>query len=391
MPFIIDGGGGTPSPTPTPVPAPIATSQVDVYVDNTSTGVTTRTGNIAAPFLTIQEALNKIGKPTSSADSLRLMCVHVSSGNYTETLNVPEGRMIKIVCHGWVNFTGNINYLSDGNARLGSGIRSFLSISGIDNNLATSTHIGRQGGMTINGRIIRKCTSVTGITTHDLYLSNVVVTGGIGYDSSIAQAGDTSLYLVRSRLQGTTSDQVADSGTGFPLAIQQIEDSKIEGTLKVSRLGGATRTEFASCAMTVLQAGGDIPPFGYYDCLFTGSTSLTAPAGAFKLNGVSYKNAASVPLSGGVAREYIEDFTPLATGATDNAVTRFDGTTGLLQTSGVTIDDTNNVKGAASVQLTGGTGTDGTVSWNDGNGTIDIALKGGQTVLQVGKNRLLAS
>ena len=90
MPFIIDGGGGTPSPTPTPVPAPIATSQVDVYVDNTSTGVTTRTGNIAAPFLTIQEALNKIGKPTSSADSLRLMCVHVSSGNYTETLNVPE-------------------------------------------------------------------------------------------------------------------------------------------------------------------------------------------------------------------------------------------------------------------------------------------------------------
>lgn len=323
MPFIIDGGGGTPSPSPTPVPAPIATSQVDVYVDNTSTGVTTRTGNIAAPFLTIQEALDKIGKPTSSADSLRLMCVHVSSGNYTETLNVPEGRMIKIVCHGWVNFTGNINYLSDGNARLGSGIRSFLSISGIDNNLATSTHIGRQGGMTINGRIIRKCTSVTGITTHDLYLSNVVVTGGIGYDSSIAQAGGTSLYLVRSRLQGTTSDQVADSGTGFPLAIQQIEDSKIEGTLKVSRLGGATRTEFASCAMTVLQAGGDIPPFGYYDCLFTGSTSLTAPAGAFKLNGVSYKNAASVPLSGGVAREYIDGESPLLATLTSNT---FSGT-----------------------------------------------------------------
>ena len=59
MPFIIDGGGGTPSPTPTPVPAPIATSQVDVYVDNTSTGVATRTGNIAAPFLTIQEALTR--------------------------------------------------------------------------------------------------------------------------------------------------------------------------------------------------------------------------------------------------------------------------------------------------------------------------------------------
>ena len=121
----------------------------------------------------------------------------------------------------------------------------------------------------------------------------------------------------------TTSDQVADSGTGFPLAIQQIEDSKIEGTLKVSRLGGATRTEFASCAMTVLQAGGDIPPFGYYDCLFTGSTSLTAPAGAFKLNGVSYKNAASVPLSGGVAREYIDGESPLLATLTSNT---FSGT-----------------------------------------------------------------
>lgn len=388
MPFIIDGGGGTPSPTPTPVPAPIATSQVEVYVDNTSTGVATRTGNIAAPFLTIQEALNKIGKPTSSADSLRLMCVHVSSGNYTETLNVPEGRMIKIVCHGWVNFTGNINYLSDGNARLGSGIRSFLSISGIDNNLATSTHIGRQGGMLINGRIVRKGTSVTGITTHDLYLSNVQVTGGIGWDASIAQPGGTSAYLVRSRLQGTTSDQLNDASTGFPLVFQQVEDSKIEGTLKLSRFGGAVRTEFSSVAMTLLQAGGDIPPYGFYDCVWTGTNSITAPANSLKLNGVSFVNSAAVTLSGGVTRQRIEDFTPLATGATDNAVTRFDGTTGLLQTSGVTIDDTNNVKGAASVQLTGGTGTDGTVSWNDGDGTIEFKTGGTYNDVTSGTTRL---
>ena len=61
----------------------------------------------------------------------------------------------------------------------------------------------------------------------------------------------------------------------------------------------------------------------------------------------------------------------------------------MLQTSGLTIDDTNNVKGAASVQLTGGTGTAGTLSWNDGDGTLDIALKGGQTVLQVGQEQVV--
>lgn len=97
--------------------------------------------------------------------------------------------MMKIMCNGYVALTGDVIYQSDGNARLGSGIRSFLSISGGDNNLAVSTHIARQGGMLINGRIVRKGTSVTGITTHDLYLSNVQITGGIGWDASVAQPG----------------------------------------------------------------------------------------------------------------------------------------------------------------------------------------------------------
>lgn len=366
-----------------------STSVVSYFVDANSTTAAIRNGSVSAPFLTLSAAMTAIGKPTSAADSARLIVVNIESGSYTETVNIPEGRMMKIMCNGYVALTGDVIYQSDGNARLGSGVRSFLSISGGDNNLAVSTHIARQGGMLINGRIVRKGTSVTGITTHDLYLSNVQVTGGIGWDASIAQPGGTSVYLVRSRLQGTTSDQLNDASTGFPLVFQQVEDSKIEGTLKLSRFGGAVRTEFSSVAMTLLQAGGDIPPYGFYDCVWTGTNSIAAPANSLKLNGVSFVNSAAVTLSGGVTRQRIEDFTPLATGATDNAVTRFDGTTGLLQTSGVTIDDTNNVKGAASVQLTGGTGTAGTLSWNDGDGTLDIALKGGQTVLQVGQEQVV--
>lgn len=85
----------------------------------------------------------------------------------------------------------------------------------------------------------------------------------------------------------------------------------------------------------------------------------------------------------------LDSKTPKVSSATDNALPRFDGTAGLLQSSGVTIDDTNNIKGAASIQLTGGSGVEGTMSWNDGDGTIDIALAGGQSVLQVGQEQLV--
>lgn len=75
--------------------------------------------------------------------------------------------------------------------------------------------------------------------------------------------------------------------------------------------------------------------------------------------------------------------------STDNALVRFDGANGDVQNSAVLVSDTNNLSGVASLQLTGGAGTDGTVSWNDGDGTLDIALKGGQTVLQVGQEQVV--
>lgn len=75
--------------------------------------------------------------------------------------------------------------------------------------------------------------------------------------------------------------------------------------------------------------------------------------------------------------------------STDNALVRFDGTTGAVQNSSVVVSDTNAVSGVSSLQLTGGTGTEGTLSWNAGDGTVDVALAGGQSVLQVGQEQLV--
>lgn len=75
--------------------------------------------------------------------------------------------------------------------------------------------------------------------------------------------------------------------------------------------------------------------------------------------------------------------------STDNAITRFDGTTGtLIQNSTVTLDDDGNVINANSLGLdtTPGTvpATVGTMSWDDGDGVPSVLLKGGNTTLQIG-------
>ncbi len=75
--------------------------------------------------------------------------------------------------------------------------------------------------------------------------------------------------------------------------------------------------------------------------------------------------------------------------ATDNAITRFDQTTGkLIQNSTVTLDDNGNIINANSLGLdtTPATvpTTVGTISWDDGDGVPIVALKGGNVNLQVG-------
>jgi hypothetical protein len=75
--------------------------------------------------------------------------------------------------------------------------------------------------------------------------------------------------------------------------------------------------------------------------------------------------------------------------ATDNAVTRFDSTTGkLIQNSTVTLDDNGNFGNVNSVVLDTTPATlptsAGTMYWEDGEGTPEVILKGGNTTLKVG-------
>jgi hypothetical protein len=78
-----------------------------------------------------------------------------------------------------------------------------------------------------------------------------------------------------------------------------------------------------------------------------------------------------------------------AASSTDNAITRFDGTTGkVIQNSTVTLDDNGNILNVNSVVLDTTPATVpasvGAMSWDDGDGVPSVLLKGGNTTLQVG-------
>lgn len=80
----------------------------------------------------------------------------------------------------------------------------------------------------------------------------------------------------------------------------------------------------------------------------------------------STNSDAAISLSGS-AEVFItpaaEDIIPRLSSTTDNTVPRHDGTTGLQQTSGVVIDDSNNVTGVAALTVTGVfSGPDGSAS-----------------------------
>jgi len=113
-----------------------------------------------------------------------------------------------------------------------------------------------------------------------------------------------------------------------------------------------------------------------------GDVSITSPATnqVLTYNGSVWVNQAGGGGSGDVTG---------AASSTDNAVVRFDGTTGkVIQNSTVTLDDNGNFVNVNSLgfDTTPATvpTTVGTMSWDDGDGVPSVLLKGGNTTLQVG-------
>lgn len=80
--------------------------------------------------------------------------------------------------------------------------------------------------------------------------------------------------------------------------------------------------------------------------------------------------------------------------STDNALVRFDGTTGkLIQNSLMTLGDDGQLVNAAFMQFQTSPGVSPTnpasLSWNSGDGTLDLILKGGNVTLPIGQENVV--
>jgi len=78
--------------------------------------------------------------------------------------------------------------------------------------------------------------------------------------------------------------------------------------------------------------------------------------------------------------------------ATDNAVARFNTTTGkLIQNSAVTLDDNGNLASVNSVGFDTTPSTlptaEGSLYWNTSDGTLDLVMRGGNVVQQIGEEQ----
>jgi len=113
-----------------------------------------------------------------------------------------------------------------------------------------------------------------------------------------------------------------------------------------------------------------------------GDTNITSPANG---QGLSYNSTSGKWVNSNAGTGDVVG----PASATDNAIARFDTTTGrLIQNSTVTLDDNGNAINVNSVgfDTTPATvpATVGTMSWDDGDGVPTTLLKGGNVNLQVG-------
>lgn len=249
--------------------------------------------------------------------------------------------------------------LTDGGILLGSGTGSvtvtsqptngqlLIGSTGVDPVLATLTAgtgvtiTEGAGSITIDADNNGTVTSVSGTADR-------ITIGGTAADPVVdiaaTYAGQSSIVTIGTVTTGTWNADtvtVPYGGTGATT----LTDG---GILLGSGTGAVTVTSQPTNGQLLIGSTGVDPVLG----TLTGGTGITITEGAGSIT-IDSDNVGDVVGPGS---------------ATDNAIARYDGTTGkLIQNSGVIIDDSNNVSGAISVQIDGAAG-DPYVEWTTTGG-----------------------
>jgi hypothetical protein len=204
------------------------------------------------------------------------------------------------------------------------------------------------------------------------------IAAGTTTGSALVSTGDTTGELV-----------LKTNGTTTAVTIDTSQNVTIEGSLTVD--GGSANISGTSSAGANIKLYEDTDNGTNYVALKAPDTiaadvTWTLPDADGTTGQVLSTNGSGV-LSWASGGDSSGDVIGPAS-ATDNAVARFDSTTGkLIQNSGVSIDDSNNVTGIANLSFNSGYGSSavayGVRAWVNFNGTGTVAIRASGNVSSI--------
>jgi hypothetical protein len=208
-------------------------------------------------------------------------------------------------------------------------------------------------------------TQVSGLGTMSTQNSNSVsITGGNIDGTTIG--GTTAAAVTGTTI--TANTQFSGPGTG------------LTGTASALSIGGNAATATSATTATNLAGGA------------TGSLPYQSGAGATTFLAAG-TNGQVLTLAGGVPTWAAEQFQGDVVGpasATDNALARYDGSSGkLIQNSAITLSDAGALQNVNEINFdttpTSVVGGQGSLFWNSSEGTLDLVMRGGNTTQHIGE------
>jgi hypothetical protein len=210
-------------------------------------------------------------------------------------------------------------------------------------------------------------TQVSGLGTMSTQNANTVAITGGNIDGTTI-GGTTPAAVTGTTV--TANTQFSGAGTG------------LTGTASALSIGGNAATATSATTATNLAGGA------------TGSLPYQSGAGATTFLAAG-TNGHVLTLAGGVPTWAAEQFQGDVVGpasATDNAIARFDTTSGkLIQNSAITLSDAGALQNVNEINFdttpTGVVGGAGSLAWNndDNAKTLDLVMEGGAIVQQIGE------
>lgn len=226
----------------------------------------------------------------------------------------------------------------------------------------------------------------TGVSAATYGSSSQVPVVVVNAQGQITSASNTSIAIAASQITSGTIDSARIAGDYSGITgVGTLTNLTVSNTITGSISGNAATATSATSATTATNIAGGA----------TGSVPYQSAAGATTFVGIG-STGQILTVSGGVpiwAAPATNGDVVGPASSLDNQIARFDGTTGkIIQTSGPTISDAGAIQNINELNFdttpTSVTGGAGSMSWNSGDGTLDLVLDTDVTI-QLGQENIV--